>query len=219
MLGTKILEERKSKFNGNLRVVRTWGMGTYIQSDGLTQSGGIVEDIWKQTLKKVNAKKLNAKSVLILGLGGGTVAKLIHNNYPKAEITGVDIDPAIIELGRKYLKLDDSNVKIIVSDASNIPNHLEDPERRRRTNLLKFFDLIIVDLYQGDKFPKKFETDKFLKTVRCHLAINGLVIFNRLYYKDKKIEAEKFGKKLKTVFKKVDFYRPPANLMYICYNI
>ena len=45
MLGIKILEERESKYNGHLRVVKTLGMGIYIQADGLTQSGGIVERI------------------------------------------------------------------------------------------------------------------------------------------------------------------------------
>src|SRR5689334_14469212 len=110
MLGTKILEERKSKFNGNLRVINTWGMGTCIQADGLTQSGGIVETIWKATLRKIKDEQI--KSVLILGLGGGTVAKLVHKNWPKAKIIGVDIDPIIIELGKKYLGLNDKNINI-----------------------------------------------------------------------------------------------------------
>lgn len=207
MLGTKILEERKSKFNGNLRVVRTWGMGTYIQSDGLTQSGGIVESIWKSTLKHVAYSiKPDVKSVLILGLGGGTVAKLISKKYPNTKITGIDIDPLIIELGRKYLKLDDADVKIIVGDASNI------------SNLPKSFDLIIVDLYNGDQFPKEFETENYIHLVSSLLTSRGVAIFNRLYYKDKKLKAEKFGKKLKKVFKKVESFHPVSNIMFICSN-
>jgi hypothetical protein len=49
MLGTRILEERKSKFNGDINVVRSLGFGTYIQVNNLTQSGGVVEEIWKET--------------------------------------------------------------------------------------------------------------------------------------------------------------------------
>lgn len=68
MIGTKIFEERRSKFNGNLRVVKSFGLGIYIQANGLTQSGGIVEKFWDQTLRKIKNEK--PKNVLVLGLGG-----------------------------------------------------------------------------------------------------------------------------------------------------
>ncbi len=208
MLGTGILEERKSKFNGNLRVVKTFGMGTYIQANGLTQSGGIVESIWGKTLQKIFNSKLLINNCLILGLGGGTVAKLIRKNWPEAKITGVDIDPAMIELGRKYLGLNDIEVNTIIADASNFPNH---PNLHN-----KKFDLVIVDLYHGDRFPKKFATENFLRLARSHLANKGIVVFNRLYYKEKKPEAEKFGKKLQKIFSRIEYYHPISNLMFLC---
>lgn len=209
MFLTKVLEERKSKFNGNLRVVKTLGMGTYIQADGLTQSGGIVESIWKKTLQKILNSKFLIHNSLILGLGGGTVAKLIRKSYPDAKITGVDIDPLMIELGKKYLDLDKFNVKIIIKDAlSSINNQL---------SAIKY-DLIIVDLYNGDKFPTKFATENYIHLVGSLLTRSGFAVFNRLYYKDKKIEAEKFEEKLKKVFKNVESFRPVSNIMYICSN-
>lgn len=198
MLGIKILEEEKSKFNGNLRVVKSFGLGTYIQAEGLTQSGGVVEGIWKQTLRQVKDKRREIKNVLILGLGGGTVAKLIRKFWPEAKITGVDIDPMIVELGQKYLGLDEVDVDIKIQDAAKpIPDK---------------FDLVIVDLYRGDQFPKKFEDEKFLKS----LTKNKLVVFNRLYYKDKKLSAEEFGKKLQKFFRNVEYFYPEANLMFLC---
>lgn len=200
MLGTKILEERNSKYNGNLRVVKSFGLGNYIQSEGLTQSGGVVKGIWKQTLKKVHRSLSNVENVLILGLGGGTVAKLIRKSWPDAKIKGVDIDPLIVELGKKYLGLDDNDIDIKIQDAA-VP-------------VSDKFDLVIVDLYQGDKFPEKFEEEKFLKM----LGKNKFVVFNRLYYKEKKVLAEEFGEKLKKVFKHVEYFYPEANMMFFCYN-
>lgn len=205
MIGTKILEEKESKFNGHLRVVKTWGMGTYIQAEGLTQSGGIVESIWKETFRKIHNSKFIIHNSLILGLGGGTVAKLIRKNYPTAKITGIDIDPLMVDLGNKYLDLQKYKVKIIISDASNLPNH---PNQK--------YDLIVVDLYNGDKFPKTFATKNYIHLIRTVLQSNGVVVFNRLYFKEKKAEAEKFGDRLKRVFKKVESFRPVSNIMYIC---
>ncbi|KKR69202.1 MAG: hypothetical protein UU12_C0046G0006, partial [Candidatus Woesebacteria bacterium GW2011_GWA2_40_7b] len=117
MIGTKILEERESKYNGHLRVVKNIGLGTYIQAEGLTQSGGIVETIWKSTLKRIHKSLATNHKTLILGLGGGTVAKLIRKLWPKAKITGVDIDPLIVELGKKYLGMGKYDVDIQIADA------------------------------------------------------------------------------------------------------
>lgn len=209
MFGTKILEERKSKYNGALRVVNTWGMGTYIQSDGLTQSGGIVESIWKSTLRHILHTKYDIQSVLILGLGGGTVAKLIRKNWPEAKIIGVDIDPIMIELGKKYLELDKYNVDIKIADALYFLTH---------HSSLTSYDLVVVDLYNGDQFPKKFESENYIHFVRTILTINGVAVFNRLYYKDKKEEARRFGEKLVKIFPKVEQFYPVSNLMFVCRN-
>jgi spermidine synthase len=201
MLGTKILEERKSKYNGDIKVIRSLGFGTYIQVNNLTQSGGVVENIWNQTLKKVHKSLVTNHQSLILGLGGGTVAKLIRKYWPKSKIIGVEIDPVMVELGTRYLALDTSKTKIVISDAYDFCE-------------TSAYDLVIVDIYCGDVFPKKFEQEEFLKK----LTKNKLIIFNRLYFGEKRKEVVKFGSKLEKVFKRVDWFYPQANLMFLCYN-
>lgn len=211
MLGTIILEERESKYNGHLKVVKTWGMGTYIQAGGLTQSGGIVESIWKQTLKKiskawpnnnlVNDKKLNAKSILILGLGGGTLAKLLRKKYPDAKIIGVEIDPIMIELGKKYLDLDRYDIDIKIIDAFKF---LKNSKQK--------YDLLIVDTYLGDKVVEIAEI------AGSDPAMAEITVFNRLYYGNKRPDTVRFGNRLEKIFKKVTWFYPEANLMFLCYN-
>ncbi|MCX6705315.1 MAG: methyltransferase domain-containing protein [Candidatus Woesebacteria bacterium] len=211
MFGTKTLEERESKFNGQLKVVRSLGLGTYIQAEGLTQSGGIVEAIWKSTLKKVHHSPITVHHSLILGLGGGTVAKLIRKSWPEAKITGIDIDPIMIELGKKYLNLNEYKVDIIIADASDLSNLSNLPNWPNSK-----FDLVIVDLYQGDKYPEKFETENYIQLLRTVLSSGGVIIFNRLYYGDKRPQAVKFGNKLKKIFSNVEWFYPEANLMFVC---
>lgn len=219
MIGTKVLEEKNSKFNGNLCVVKTLGMGTYIQAGGLTQSGGIVESIWKQTLRHLNNKKIFTESestkplimnnCLILGLGGGTVAKLIRKNWPEASLTGVEIDPVMVELGKKYLGLDRLNTDIKITDAARYI---------KNDTLNTKYDLIIVDLYRGDKFPERFETEDYTRLIGNKLSKSGVAVFNRLYYGDKRPEAVKFGRKLEKIFSEVAWFYPEANLMFLCSN-
>lgn len=198
------MEEKESKYNGHLRVAKTLGLGTYIQANGLTQSGGIVETFWKQTLKKVKSEKLIVKSCLVLGLGGGTAAKLVRKFWPESKIIGVDIDPVMVELGTRYLGLGTSKTKIVIQDAYNyclMPNA---------------YDLVIVDLYNGDRFPEKSGEANFLEKVKKSLSKKGIAVFNRTYYDDKRALAVKFGRKLEKIFPKVEWFYPETNLMFIC---
>lgn len=195
MLFTKVLEIKKSKYNGEIKVVKSLGYGTYFQVNGLTQSGGIVETIWNETIKHLYHSLPTIHNSLILGLGGGSVVKVLRKYYPKAHITGVDIDPVIVDLGKKYLDLDKYNVDIKIMDAKKFP--------------LKKYDLVIVDGFVGDNY---------IHLERLHLTRSTIVVFNKLFYKDKKDEALKFGKKLKKIFDKVEYFYPPANLMFVCYK-
>lgn len=198
------MEERESKYNGHLKVSQGLGFGTYVQAEGLTQSGGIVGVIWKPTIKKVKSEKLIVKSCLILGLGGGTAAKYVRLFWPEAKIIGIDIDPIMVELGKKYLGLDEIGVNIKIADAASF------------ITIRDRYDLIIVDLYNGEQFPEKFGNTEFLNKVKASITKDGIVVFNRTYYGDERPETVKFGNKLKKIFSKVEWFYPEANLMFLC---
>ena len=206
MLGTKIIEEVHSPINGKIEVVKSLGFGTYIKVEGLTQSGGVVYDVWKSTLKEVKKEKPEITKSLILGLGGGSAAKLVKKYWLKAKIIGVDIDPVMIRLGKKYLGLQD--IEIREEDADKFI-------RKELAGGIKY-DLILIDMYIGDKVPQKFQADKFTKAIHRLLSEDGLAIFNRLYYGEKRPEAVKFGNRLESLFSNVDYVYPEANLMLVC---
>lgn len=204
MIGTKILEEVNSKFSGKLTVVQTWGMGKYIQAGGLTQSGGIVETIWRSTINKVYRLKPDVKNITVFGLGAGTVAKLLRKKYLDSKIVGIEIDSKMIDLGKKYLKLDEYDVDIKILDAS-----------KYKLNK-KSQDLVIVDVYQGNVFPKVFESEDFIKSLKFGLKDDGILVINRLYYGEKRPDTVRFGNKLEKIFDNVIWHYPEANLMFIC---
>ena len=217
LTGSKVLLECDSKYNGHLVVKRDLAWGTYIQADGLTQSGGVVGSIWKNVFRKLPNSSFIVHNSLVLGLGGGTIAKLLMEKWhasvgpgrgkPKVKITGVEIDPLMVALGEKYLGLDTKNIEVVIGDAYGYTKKSKG----------KKFDLLFVDLYCGDEFPKKFEEKRFLEQVKSLLAKGGVAVFNRLYYDRKRSEAVKFGNKLERIFPKVEWVYPKANLMFICH--
>ena len=206
--GETVLEEVTSPANGKITVHKSLAWGTYLSVGNLTQSGGVVRDIWKSTLTKLKKENSDVKDCLILGIGGGSNAQLVRKFWQYSRITGIDFDQVIVDLGKKYLGLDDINVKLIVSDAYEFVE-----------NEAKFdhkYDLILIDLYVGSEYPFVFESDEFIKHIKSLLHEQGRVIFNRLYSDEKRSSASKFGQKLEKTFSKVEYFYPQANLMLIC---
>src|SRR3990167_10338428 len=97
----KTLEEVDSFVNGKIQVIRTME-GVRILVGEVSQSGWLVRKIWKTALAKIKREGATPKKVLILGLGGGSVAEVVCDFWNEAEIVGLDKDPKMITLGKKY---------------------------------------------------------------------------------------------------------------------
>ena len=211
LTGIKVIEEVESPINGKLTVTQDLFWGISIKGGGLAQSGGIAKKVWLHTLKKLKKRgELEVKNCLILGVGGGGIVELVNGYWPGTKIVGVDIDPVMVDLGRKYLGLDQIATEIVIK----IEDGYKFAQRQAREN--KRYDLVCVDIYVGDEVPEKFETDKFINYVKRLLTKRGIAVFNRLYYDEKKDLAHKFEKKLEKVFEKVDRVYPEANIMFMC---
>lgn len=204
----KVLEERQSSFNGKIQVVKTLE-GIRIVVGGVSQSGWLVRKVWDAALKKVHNDRPDIERILVLGLGGGSVARLIKRYWPGSEIIGIDIDPDMVELGKKYLGLGGvSNLKVFIEDATGWVDK----------NKGKSFDLVLVDLYKGAVIPKEFVQDSFLKKVVTLVKSGGVGAFNHLYSCMEKEEAEDLGRKLRKIFPVLISVKPEANIIYIGYK-
>ncbi len=78
------------------------------------------------------------RSVLMLGLGGGTGVRQIRHLLPRARITAVEIDSEMVELGRRYMHLDELEVEVVVGDGYE---YLDGTSKR--------FDVVVDDIYLG----------------------------------------------------------------------
>ena len=201
----KIVFETTSPINGKIQVIEDV-FGRRLVVEGLTQSGGQVKRVWKKALETISNFQFPISNILILGLGAGTLAKLISQKWQGVKITAVEIDPKIVEIGKKYFDLDKiPKLKIVLADAAQFVSKLEIKNLK--------FEIIFTDLYLGDQFPPQCETINFLKNLKSLLASPGLVVLNRLYYKDHRHKTEKFLDRLGRIFKTIKRKKVGGNLL------
>lgn len=103
----------------------------------------------------------------IIGMGAGTMAKELSYFYPGLPIDGVEIDPEIIAIGRKYFDLRGPNIRTIAQDGRYF---------LRTTHAL--YDLISVDAYHTPYIPFQLTTKEFFQEVDHHLTPDGSVVIN-----------------------------------------
>jgi spermidine synthase len=106
--------------------------------------------------------------VAILGNAAGTTARALGVYYPNAKIDGVELDPAVSRVGRRYFGLDD-NPRLTVHDADARPFLRSTDEQ---------YDLIVVDAYHQPYVPFYLATREFFRLVRDRLAPGGIVALN-----------------------------------------
>lgn len=110
------------------------------------------------------------RSVLMLGLAGGTAFRILRHLLPECRLTAVDIDPEIVALARKHMELDASGIEVIIGDAyAWLANN-------RRT-----FDVVIDDIYlagKTDVFRPKAWDDNLLGHLRRALKPGGVLAVN-----------------------------------------
>lgn len=170
----KTLFKGKSNFNGDIKVTENSGtrrlvVGNNTQSVSLKKNGKAGWRYWDDMIPADISLDADAR-VLILGLGGGTTAKIITARFGPIAIDGVDIDPLMIELGKKYFDMTEPNLKINIGDAIDFVR-----EARYK------YDLICLDVFVAGSIPSKIETKEFISMVKNILAEDGVCTINKIF--------------------------------------
>lgn len=110
------------------------------------------------------------KSILMLGLAGGTAFRILRHLLPTCHLTAIDIDVEIIQLARDHMQLDELNIEIHPVDAYA---WLAANERK--------FDVVIDDIYlagETDVFRPQAWDPELLVHLRRAIAPGGLLAVN-----------------------------------------
>ena len=79
------------------------------------------------------------RSVLMLGLAGGTSLRALQHLVPGVQCTAVDNDAGIVALARQHMRLDDLQLTIHQGDAYDFVRQYRGPA----------FDVVVDDVYQA----------------------------------------------------------------------
>jgi spermidine synthase len=105
--------------------------------------------------------------ICVIGLAGGTVARQSTALYGPIPIDGVEIDPAVVEIGKSYFAMDMPNLDVHVTDG-----------RFFLQSVATRYDLIVIDAYRLPYIPFQLATTEFFGLVRSRLAPDGVVAVN-----------------------------------------
>ncbi len=110
------------------------------------------------------------KSILMLGVAGGTALRTLRHLLPEVSLTGVDLDEELIELAREEMALEETGADIVIADAFSWM------ESNRKT-----YDVIIDDLYlagEDDVFRADSCDGKWTDLLKRSLAPGGILAVN-----------------------------------------
>src|SRR5262245_3156630 len=102
---------------------------------GSAATGGVWDALAAPVLALPPARR---RSLLVLGLGGGSVARVLRALAPQARIIGVERDSAVLRAARRRLGLAALGLEVVQADARDYLARLEGR-----------FDLIVEDLFVG----------------------------------------------------------------------
>jgi predicted membrane-bound spermidine synthase len=155
--------------DGEMRLLFNEGQGLQsVYSPGMTLSEGI----WDYFLivPFFNPPPYPAgrvDSLCLIGLAGGTIARLYTQAFGPIPIDGVELDPLVIEAGRRYFVMTQPNVRTVAQDGRFF---LQRTDHR--------YDVIAVDAYRPPYIPFHLATVEFFQLARAHLTDEGVIAVN-----------------------------------------
>lgn len=109
------------------------------------------------------------RDVLMVGLGGGSVAKFVRHHFPQTRVRVLEIDPKVVAIARQCFLVppDDRRFEVIVGDGA---------EYMARGDVQA--DVIMVDGYNAESHVEELATRAFYADCRDRLAPGGMLVVN-----------------------------------------
>ena len=117
--------------------------------------------------------------VLMIGLGGGSLAKFVYRHLPSVDITVIESQPRVIAAARQYFHVppDDSRFRVELAEGSQwVAAHPRSCE------------VLMVDGYDGHQQVSELSSEGFYADARAALTDDGILVVN-LWSSDSRLDA------------------------------
>jgi predicted membrane-bound spermidine synthase len=170
ILGQVLVAELPVKRNDSIQTERTLFVNRIIQTSYNPENGKFNDFDYFNSVSDVLDSLQNNSRVLILGLGGGVLAR---DAFQKGMLVdAVEIDQRIIDVSRSYFNLEEK-INVIRDDARHFLN-----------TCTKKYDLILFDLFRGEETPAHVFTAESIEQTMQILNPGGIILINANgYYK------------------------------------
>jgi spermidine synthase len=118
------------------------------------------------------------KDILMIGLGGGSLAKFVHHRLPTVRTTALDINPQVLAIARSlfFLPPDDERLSVLLEEGGRyVATHPGSA------------DIILSDGFDGEVLAEPLSTQMFFADCRRALTKNGVFAIN-LWGSDKNFQ-------------------------------
>jgi spermidine synthase len=108
-------------------------------------------------------------NVLMVGLGGGSLAKFIYHHLPKTRVQAIEVNPRVVDIARQYFFLppDDDRLSVIVTDGAA---YLHDNQCAA--------EVVVVDGYDAESQVEALCTPQFYRDCARALTADGVLVVN-----------------------------------------
>lgn len=111
------------------------------------------------------------ENILMIGLGGGSLAKFIYHRLPKIKTTAIEINPEVVSAARNYffLPADDQRLQVVIAEGGEyVAGHPRSA------------DVLMVDGFDDCRQVSSLCSQDFYNRAREALKRNGVLVVNLL---------------------------------------
>lgn len=176
--GEHLVFKTESVHNREVRVVDS-GRERQLILDNSTHSILFNDGDWSEARREYWGVILNPPfplppkaTVLLCGLGGGTMLHLLRQDHPDWMITVLELDPVVVETARTHFGIDQQvGSDIIIGDAVKSMQKFATEGRT--------FDLLIDDVFFDFMAIHSTEEKELKQLMFSQLSPGGVIVFNR----------------------------------------
>lgn len=143
-------------------------------TDDATQSAMLLADpdalICQYTRKMMSFLLFNPSPshIVMIGLGGGSLAKFCYRHLPRSRITVVEINEDVIAMRAEFcIPKDDERFRIVCDDGARFVERLDEQ-----------MDVLLIDAFDADGIALSLAKSEFYSRAARQLTESGMLVMN-----------------------------------------